>query len=67
VITFYGYYATPLELNKKRFNFMSSLSMQISEDELFATQSFSIGGQSSVRGFKDESIAAKSGFYIQNS
>jgi hemolysin activation/secretion protein len=33
---FYGYYATPLELNKKRFNFMSSLSMQISEDELFA-------------------------------
>ena len=64
---FYGYYATPLELNKKRFNFMSSLSMQISEDELFATQSFSIGGQGSVRGFKDESIAAKSGFYIQNS
>jgi hemolysin activation/secretion protein len=30
--------------------------MQISEDELFAAQSFSIGGQSSVRGFKDESI-----------
>jgi hemolysin activation/secretion protein len=27
--------------------------MQISEDELFATQSFSIGGQGSVRGFKD--------------
>jgi hemolysin activation/secretion protein len=26
-----------------------------------------IGGQGSVRGFKDESIAAKSGFYIQNS
>lgn len=64
---FYGYYATPLELNKKRFNFMSSLSMQISEDELFAAQSFGIGGQGSVRGFKDESIAAKSGFYIQNS
>jgi hemolysin activation/secretion protein len=42
---------TPLELNKKRFNFMSSLSMQISEDELFAAQSFSIGGQGSVRGF----------------
>jgi hemolysin activation/secretion protein len=36
---------------------MSSLSMQISEDELFAAQSFSVGGQSSVRGFKDESIA----------
>jgi hemolysin activation/secretion protein len=34
---------------------------------LFAAQSFSIGGQGSVRGFKDESIAAKSGFYIQNS
>ncbi|SHN92962.1 hypothetical protein BHECKSOX_1946 [Bathymodiolus heckerae thiotrophic gill symbiont] len=63
---FYGYYAKPLELNKKRFNLMSSLNMQISEDELFAAQSFSIGGQGSVRGFKDESIAAKSGFYIQN-
>ena len=63
---FYGYYAKPLELNKKQFNFMSSLNIQISEDELFAAQSFSIGGQGSVRGFKDESIAAKSGFFIQN-
>ncbi|WP_202784364.1 ShlB/FhaC/HecB family hemolysin secretion/activation protein [Bathymodiolus thermophilus thioautotrophic gill symbiont] len=25
-----------------------------------------MGGQGSVRGFKNESIAAKSGFYIQN-
>ncbi|CAC9598882.1 hypothetical protein BPUTSESOX_1251 [uncultured Gammaproteobacteria bacterium] len=66
LLKFYGYYAKPLELSKKRFNFMSSLNMQISEDALFAAQSFSIGGQGSVRGFKDESIAAKSGFYIQN-
>lgn len=63
---FYGYYAKPLEFSKKQFNLMSSWHIQISEDELFATQSFSIGGQSSVRGFKDESIAAKSGFYVQN-
>jgi hemolysin activation/secretion protein len=62
----YGYYAKPLVLLKKQFNLMSSLNMQISEDELFAAQSFSIGGKNSVRGFKDESIAAKSGFYIQN-
>ncbi|CAC9535070.1 hypothetical protein [uncultured Gammaproteobacteria bacterium] len=66
LLKFYGYYAKPLELSKKRFNFMSSLNIQISEDELFAAQSFSIGGQGSVRGFKNESIAAKSGFYIQN-
>ncbi len=66
LLKFYGYYAKPLELSKKRFNFMNSFNMQISEDALFAAQSFSIGGQGSVRGFKDESIAAKSGFYIQN-
>jgi hemolysin activation/secretion protein len=66
VFKFYGYYAKPLTLNNKQFNLMSSWNMQISEDELFAAQSFSIGGQSSVRGFKDESIAAKSGFYVQN-
>jgi hemolysin activation/secretion protein len=52
LLKFYGYYAKPLELSKKRFNFMSSLNIQISEDELFAAQSFSIGGQGSVRGFK---------------
>ena len=64
---FYGYYAKPLVYEEKEFSLMSILNMQISEDQLFSTQSFSIGGQSSVRGFKDESISAKSGFYIQNS
>lgn len=63
---FYGYYLKPLIFKDKQFSLMSTLNMQISEDQLFSAQSFSIGGEHSVRGFKDESRSAKSGFYSQN-
>lgn len=63
---FYGYYLKPLIFKEKQFSLMSTLNMQISEDQLFSAQSFSIGGENSVRGFKDESRSAKSGFYMQN-
>lgn len=66
LVKFYGYYLKPLILKEKQFSLMSTLNMQISEDQLFSAQSFSIGGENSVRGFKDESISAKSGFYSQN-
>ena len=39
---------------------------QRSEDVLFGPQRMSLGGQSSVRGFKDQSLSGDSGFYWRN-
>ena len=62
----YGYYNTPLVIKDKQFGFRTTFSMQISEDELFGSEVFTLGGESSIRGFKEDSLSAKSGFYIQN-
>lgn len=44
----------------------SSVDAQYSHDELYSTESFYIGGNSSVRGFHDDSSTGDSGFSLRN-
>jgi len=47
----------PFKLYEENFSFDSLLYYQKSEDVLFSTQRISLGGISSVRGFKDQSFS----------
>ncbi|WP_428898429.1 Hemolysin activation/secretion protein [Parelusimicrobium proximum] len=42
-----------------------SLDAQYSLDDLFASEQIMIGGESSVRGFKESSLSAEHGFYLR--
>ncbi len=44
----------------------SQISAQYSPDRLFSSQQFSIGGQSSVRGFQEENVISNGGFVWRN-
>jgi hemolysin activation/secretion protein len=44
----------------------TTIDSQYSEDELFSTETLYVGGEYSVRGFKDESTQGDSGFYVRN-
>jgi hemolysin activation/secretion protein len=48
------------------FSLSSALDGQYSHDELFSTESFYLGGQSSIRGFRNDSTMGDSGFSIRN-
>ena len=62
----YGYLITPIKLADKKLRWQTTWDMQVSEDNLFGSEQFGVGGQYSVRGFKEESLSGKSGFWIQN-
>ncbi|VXC34545.1 Hemolysin activation/secretion protein [Pseudomonas sp. 8Z] len=59
-------YLQPFELWGQSFSFDSLAYGQKSEDVLFSPQRISIGGLSSVRGFKEESLSGDSGGYWRN-
>ncbi|WP_408636845.1 ShlB/FhaC/HecB family hemolysin secretion/activation protein [Pseudomonas aestuarii] len=59
-------YLQPFQLWGESFSFDSLASGQKSEDVLFGPQRISVGGLSSVRGFKEQSIAGDSGGYWRN-
>lgn len=63
---FYGYLSTPFTIKDKNLTWQIEWDAQISEDSLFGAEVFSIGGESSVRGFKKDSLSSESGFYIKN-
>jgi hemolysin activation/secretion protein len=46
--------------------FSSSFAWQHSDDVLFGSEQFGVGGLYSVRGFKTESISGRSGAYLRN-
>ncbi|MGA3828156.1 ShlB/FhaC/HecB family hemolysin secretion/activation protein, partial [Pseudomonas chlororaphis] len=48
------------------FSFSSLMTGQRSEDVLFSPQRTSLGGQSSIRGYKDQSLSGDSGGYWRN-
>jgi len=56
----------PFKLYEERFSFDSLLYYQKSEDVLFSPQRISLGGISSVRGFKEQSLSGDSGGYWRN-
>lgn len=46
-------------------NFTTTIDGQYSKDELLSSETFYIGGETSVRGFKD-GVSGDSGFYVRN-
>ncbi|MDP4567965.1 ShlB/FhaC/HecB family hemolysin secretion/activation protein [Pseudomonas sp. LPH60] len=59
-------YLYPFKLWGESFSFSSLMTGQRSEDVLFSPQRMSLGGQSSIRGYKDQSLAGDSGGYWRN-
>jgi len=59
-------YLQPFKLYQENFSFDSLIYYQKSEDVLFSPQRISLGGISSVRGFKDQSLSGDSGGYFRN-
>ncbi len=56
----------PFQIGGQNFSFDTSLSGQISNDVLYGSEQFSIGGLYTVRGYRDTSIAGDRGFYWRN-
>ena len=63
---FYGNIAKKFQLQNIPINFTSQIDSQISQDTLFGSEQFSVGGYYSVRGFREDSIAGDHGYYIRN-
>ncbi|KAA6172040.1 ShlB/FhaC/HecB family hemolysin secretion/activation protein [Pseudomonas marginalis] len=59
-------YLHPFKLWGESFSFTSLATGQRSEDVLFSPQRLSLGGSSSVRGFKDQQLYGDSGGYWRN-
>lgn len=59
-------YLQPFSLWGENFSFSSLATGQRSEDPLYSPQRLSLGGLSSVRGYKDQSLTGDSGGYWRN-
>jgi hemolysin activation/secretion protein len=59
-------YLQPFKLWGERFSFSSLIHGQRSEDVLFSPQRLSVGGSSSVRGYKTQCFCGDSGGYWRN-
>ncbi|AJO78375.1 ShlB/FhaC/HecB family hemolysin secretion/activation protein [Pseudomonas sp. MRSN 12121] len=59
-------YLQPFKLWGESLSFSSLMTGQRSEDVLFSPQRTSLGGQSSIRGYKDQSLSGDSGGYWRN-
>jgi hemolysin activation/secretion protein len=59
-------YLQPFKLWGESFSFTSLMTGQRSEDVLFSPQRTSLGGLSSIRGYKDQSLSGDSGGYWRN-
>lgn len=59
-------YLQPFTWWGESFSFMSLATGQRSEDVLFSSQRMSLGGSSSIRGYKDQQLSGDSGGYWRN-
>lgn len=59
-------YLQPFKLAGESLVFSSMATGQRSEDLLFSPQRMSLGSQSSIRGYKDQSLNGDSGYYWRN-
>ncbi|MCS3836422.1 hemolysin activation/secretion protein [Pseudomonas sp. JAI111] len=59
-------YLQPFKVWGESFSFSSLMTGQHSEDVLFSPQRTSLGGLSSIRGYKDQSLSGDSGGYWRN-
>jgi hemolysin activation/secretion protein len=65
VIDVNGYYQSAFELAKRPMTFATSVRGQAGLDALFPAQRFTIGGDSTVRGFSDDSVSGRSGIFTR--
>jgi hemolysin activation/secretion protein len=56
----------PFMIKNKRFAYRFSMGLQYSDDILYSSEKFSIGDDTTVRGFKENSIMGEKGIYIRN-
>ncbi|MDH0645875.1 ShlB/FhaC/HecB family hemolysin secretion/activation protein [Pseudomonas sp. GD03858] len=59
-------YLQPFKVLGESLVFSSLVTGQRSEDRLFSPQRMSLGSQSSIRGYKDQSLNGDSGYYWRN-
>jgi hemolysin activation/secretion protein len=64
----YAKYSTPFKipLLKLKSSYSAAVNAQYSPDILYGSEQISVGGQSSVRGFKEGSVSGDSGGYFRN-
>ena len=64
----YAYYNTNFNIPKTKtpLNYLLTLDSQLSQNTLYGTEKFSIGGRYSVRGFDENSISGDNGYYVRN-
>ena len=60
--SYYGSFA----IADEAFSWKHEAAAQFSPDPLYGTERFGLGGVSSVRGFRDETLSADNGFYLRN-
>lgn len=59
-------YLQPFEIRDQHFRFLSLANAQHSDDVLYSPVRLSLGGASSVRGFKNQTLSGDSGAYWRN-
>jgi len=59
-------YLQPFKLWGESFSFSSLMTGQRSQDVLFSSQRMSLGGLSSIRGYKDQTLSGDTGGYWRN-
>jgi len=68
IFKLYSYWNTNFYIPKTKIplNYMLTFNGQSSQDALFGSEQFSVGGQYSVRGFSESSISGDNGYNIRN-
>ncbi|MCB8565775.1 ShlB/FhaC/HecB family hemolysin secretion/activation protein [Fusobacterium ulcerans] len=56
----------PFMIKEQRFSYRVSFSGQYSDDILYSSEKLGIGDDTTVRGFKENSIMGDKGFYLRN-
>lgn len=56
----------PFKINNQNFSYRFSFSGQYSDDILYSSEKMNIGDDTTVRGFKENSIMGDKGIYIRN-
>lgn len=60
------YYSRPFQLAGSNFSFLSSLTGQHAVTTLYGSEQIGIGGNSSVRGFVNNTLSGDDGYYVRN-
>ncbi|HAY49650.1 ShlB/FhaC/HecB family hemolysin secretion/activation protein [Thalassospira sp.] len=59
-------YQYPFQIGQQSFSLSTSSSWQYAQDTLYGTERIGVGGQYSVRGFRDDTLSGDTGGYLRN-